>query len=168
MIKQIEIDANETSANNSKHNSLLNNATYSIQRNVLMLDEAKRTVPLGVEILEKDLNITNIKLKCGDLRIVIFRMYVPKEKEASLKKWVNDFNSKFNIQIIIQREQGYSGIISLFNKYFSNKDLLTTQDIPTLNLIQRQFFGTPPKITKEYIEYVFVNNKQIVKVHLIM
>ena len=79
-------------------------------------------------------------------------MYVPKEKETSLKKWVNDFNSKFNIQVIIQREQGYSGIISLFNKYFSNKDLLTTQDIPTLNLIQRQFFGTPPKITKEYIE----------------
>ena len=152
MIKQIEIDTNETSANNSRHNSLLNNATYSIQRNVLMLDEAKRTVPLGVEILEKDLNITNIKLKYGDLRIVIFRMYVPKEKEASLKKWVNDFNSKFNIQVIIQREQGYSGIISLFNKYFSNKDLLTTQDIPTLNLIQRQFFGTPPKITKEYIE----------------
>ena len=57
MIKQIEIDANENSANNSRDNSLLNNATYSIQRNVLMLDEAKRTVPLGVEILEKDLKM---------------------------------------------------------------------------------------------------------------
>ena len=152
MIKQNNTDNNKILTKDYTENSLLKNATYTIPRNVLMFDEAKRTVPIGVEILEKNLNRTNIKLKYGSLDVIIFRMYVPREKETSLRNWVNEYQNKYDTLVIIQREQGYGGVKSLFDRYFKNTDLLTKSDIKTINTIGRQFFGAPPKITKEYIE----------------
>lgn len=152
MISSKDFLNNEPLESNTTVPNVLTSATFCVSRDDLMLDEAKRTVPIGVEILENKLNKTSIKLKYGKLSIIIFRMYVPKEKEASLRAWLLDYEKKFDVQVIIQREQDYSGIKSLFNKHFKNTTLLTKEDRDTLIKIRDQFFGTPQEVTKEYIE----------------
>lgn len=141
----------------------LSKSSFSTCRNDILFDDAKRTVPLGVEILENKLNKTSIHLKYGKLTLLIFRMYVPIEKEESLKKWVEDYEHKFDVHVIIQREQGYSGIKSLFARYFKDKTLLTSEDIDDIRLIRDNFFGTPPKISSNFIQSREKLNEKLIK-----
>ena len=147
MIKLNDIEDNILDSNEVD----LRRANFTKSQSEILFEDAKRTVPIGVEILENKLNRTSIKLKYGKLSLVIFRMYVPKEKEMSLKLWVEDFKRRFDTNVIIQREQGYSGISSLFSKYFKGKDLLVTSDIPIIEIIKNNYFGRPPKISESFI-----------------
>ncbi len=139
----------------------LTQVSFSQPRRNLMFSDAKSTIPIGIEILEKDLNKTTITLKNGKLSIVPLRVYVPLEKEESLKKWVCDFEERFNVKVIIQRQSGYKGIQNLFSTYFHDTMLLTNEHIEKIKKIFDAYFGIPPKINESYIREMKSLNSNI-------
>ncbi|MGI6525042.1 MAG: RNB domain-containing ribonuclease [Bdellovibrionota bacterium] len=130
--------SNDTPLNNSFESEGIKDA--------LIFEDAKRTIPIGVELLEESLNRVPVELKDGVLELVALRLYVPPQKEASLKSWIAEFEERHSIKLVIQRHPSYKGIQNLFNDYLQGQTILTAAHIPTLETIVNKFFGTPPVV----------------------
>ncbi len=140
----------------------LSEESFSYSKKNFMFEEAKRTIPIGIEVLEKDLQKTTITLKHGKFNIIAIRLYIPPDKEESLRTWVEKFEKDFNVKVIIQRQSGYSGIQNLFSCYFQNTTLLTNEHIEDIKKILEIYFGKPPHISTSFIEEKKKMNSHII------
>lgn len=109
-----------------------------------ILDEIKRSVPLGVETHRTYHYL--IPLEEGVLDLYVMRAYVPAEKETDLKRWELEFEQKHNATLVINRSSVRSNIDQQVKEWARGRELLNKTDLAKVEASIQSIFGREPKL----------------------
>lgn len=108
-----------------------------------LAEDAQVSLPGGVVLL--NVSRYQISLKKVDCEFVVFKCYVPVEKEQALTHWIEAFEDRHGIDVVIERERNYLGVQPLLKELAGQGSLLTSQHLPRISGILGSFYGHCPE-----------------------
>ncbi len=109
-----------------------------------LFEEVKRTLPAGIELL-RPLRY-EVPLQSTRLEFLVLKVFVPSDKEASLQRWVQNFEDTFAISVWIERVGVYKGIRQQLEAISEGGPLLTNEDLPQIQGAIERINQTEPAV----------------------